>query len=158
MVTLCAFALLLGAMPACSGGNSLSGSISESFDLSFDEVRIRKQDEVLLIEYIKLLHNGTAKPVKVVLEGRLLVDHAGQRIPLVDGLFVDNDHFAKAVTVSRIVTTGANFPSIEYGEMGFGDLNFNSLGVVSGHFDVIFNGGRTLTGTFYGALQEVDLR
>ena len=47
-----AAAMLLG-LCACGEANSLDGSISESFPLEFDSVRIRLVEDDLLIEYLR---------------------------------------------------------------------------------------------------------
>jgi hypothetical protein len=140
-----AFVLLAAA---CGGpGNSLEGSIGESFSLDFDRAEIRRQDLQLIIEYIK--EPAQTRVCKVVVDT--------ERLPLDGGAVVKGPVFLQFVTVSRIATVGGDFPDVKSGEIRFEQFNFTQDGKVSGQFDVLFTTGRTLHGNFENAVQVVPL-
>lgn len=149
--------LVATAVVGCGGGNALHGSIGESYDLDFDVVRIRGQNEALIIEFVKLVPGGENKALKIVVEGRLLVEENGARVMMASGLAIDRDLFFRAVTISRVSTTGAEFPAVEDGRMFFTSLELYATGRVEGNFDIVFENGRTMSGSFMGVLEVVDL-
>ena len=132
---------------ACGGpGNSLSGSIGESFSLDFDHADIRRQDLQLIIEYIK--DPNATKVCKVVVDT--------EHLPIDSGAVVKSTYFTQYVTVSRVATVGGDFPDVKSGEIHFESYNFSSGGTVSGTFDVLFVNGRTLHGDFENKVQVVS--
>lgn len=150
--------LALGLISAaCDPGNKLEGSINEVYDLDFDFIRVRKQSETLLIEYIKEITGGENKALKIVLEGHALLDENQVPIPLVGGLTVEGEDFHRTVTISRVTPTGSDFPPVENGILRFGRLIFEDGGEVHGSFDIAFENGRTMSGTFVGRIEEIDL-
>ncbi len=149
--------VFLAVLAGCGGGNELSGSIGESFELDFDLVRVRKQNETLIIEYIKLVSGGENKALKLVVEGNDLLTVDGSLIDMTSGLAIDDELFAKAVSIDRVASTGADFPDIEDGRMYFSALEFQAAGRVEGDFDIVFDNGRTLAGSFMGELTVVDM-
>ena len=132
---------------ACGDGNSLEGSISDSFSLDFDRVRIRKQAPELLIEYLKKHDGGTDKVCKVVVntEGMSLGGNTNIRGPT----------FLDRVTVTRVAATGGDFPDVDSGSMHFDTYEFRDGGDMKGRFDVLFVNGRTLNGDFEGKVDTV---
>ncbi len=140
--------LVLTALAACGGGNSLEGSIEESFALDFDRVRIRKQDQALLVEYLHDVAKGTEKVCQVV------VDTSG--LELGDDTTIEGSVFHNRVEVNR-VASGGDFPEVEDGELHFDTYQFEDGGEMQGDFDVVFVGGRTLHGEFEGEVEEVNL-
>lgn len=145
-------------LAACGPGNTVEGSIGEVFDLDFDYSRIRKQDQVLVVEYIKNIAGGENKVLKIVLEGHRLVAQPGGLTPLTDNLVVEDEMFQQAVTLSRVTPTGSDFPPVAEGVLAFAKLNFVGGGEVSGQLAVAFENGRTLSATFSGKIEEIDLQ
>jgi hypothetical protein len=140
-------------LAACGGiGNSLSGSIGESYSLSFDYAQIRKQDQVLIIEYLRNQAGGVIKVCKIVVD--------------TDGLGLDPGAILKCqghdctlflarVQVSRVASTGGDFPPLQSGQIQFQDFNFVDKGKVSGELDVLFTNGRTLHANFENHVELV---
>ena len=148
-VTLRHVALLLAFVGACGGpGNSLSGSIGESFSLDFDSAQIRKQDLDLIVEYLKKQNGGTNKVAKIVVDTQDLV--------IDSSTVIRGDLFNQKVTVSRVTMAGGDFPPLKSGSIRFSDWNFKNGGRVAGEFDVLFTNGRTLSGNFENDVQEVS--
>ena len=147
MKALLGIACLL-ALWACGGpGNSLEGSIGESFSLDFDTAQIRKQDLNLIIEYLKNQNGGTSKVAKVVVDTENLVISGGG--------VIRGTVFTEHVTLSRVTNAGGDFPPTQSGSIRFEEWNFKDKGTVSGQFDILFNTGRTLHGNFENKVQEV---
>ncbi|MEZ4272562.1 MAG: hypothetical protein R3C68_14380 [Myxococcota bacterium] len=141
---------LFVGMGACAAPNSLSGSIGESFSLDFDQVQIRRQDDTVLVEYLSFLNNGaTEKVVKLVFEDTELLNLASTKK-------VSGDQFLQHVTVSRVANSGGDFPPIKTGRANFRKFKLADGSRVDGDFEIVFEVGRTLSGTFDGSLQEVD--
>jgi hypothetical protein len=140
--------LAVAALAACGGGNELSGSIEESFSLEFDRVRIRKQDQALLIEYLREVSGGTEKVCQVV------VDTDG--LSLASDSTIKGGTFLSRVQVNR-VASGGTFPPVDEGQIDFDTYEFEDGGEMQGEFDVVFDGGRTLHGGFEGDVKEVEL-
>ncbi len=141
-----ALTALVTLAAACGGpGNSLSGSVGESFSLDYDRAQIRRVDLQLMIEYIKD-PNGT-KVCQVVVDT--------ERLPLDGGAVVKGTTFTQYVTVNRVASTGGNFPDVKSGEIRFESYDFTQGGTVSGEFDVLFVTGRTLHGNFENRVQVV---
>jgi hypothetical protein len=137
------------AIMGCGGpGNSLSGSISESFSLDFDVVQVRKQDLALIIEYIKNVQGGTNKACKLVVDTSNLAITSNSNIK--------GDTFLKRVTVSRVAPTGGDFDKMKSGSMHFDDYSFKDGGSMAGTFDAIFDNGRTIHGSFEGRVAETS--
>lgn len=133
---------------ACGGpGNSLEGSIGESFSLDYDTARIRRQDLQLLIEYLR--DRDEAMIAKVVVDT--------ERLPLDSGAVVKGAVFLQYVTVMRDEGRGNVFPDPKSGEIRFESYHFTQGGTVSGQFDVLFTNGRTLHGNFENQVQVVPL-
>ena len=143
--------LLVALLPAlllttaCGSGDTLDGSIGDTFSLDFDSVDIKKQDEYLLVEYRK----GADRVCKV------LVDTTD--LGLKDGSKVSGEDFLDSVQISRVDASGQNFPDVDSGELELDDYEFKKGGKVSGEFSVVFENGRTLDGEFSGDVEEVAI-
>lgn len=143
LLTLC-----LAWSAACgSGGNSLEGSIGESYPLVFDRVEIRKQDDFLLIEYVKDLAGGTNKVCKIVVDTRDL--------DIDDDSTLRGDLFLRVVQVTRVAAQGGDFPVVQNGKIHFDRFEFRSGGHIQGDFEVVFETERTLSGSFEDHAVEV---
>lgn len=137
-------------LTACGGReNELSGSISESFSLDFDSVRIRKQNTTLLIEYLKKLGGSTAKVCKVVVDA--------ESLPLKDNARISGDLFLERVSIQREAQTASDFPDVQGGKIKFDKISFKDGGECEGEFDAVFVNGRTIIGSFVGKIDEVVL-
>lgn len=135
-------------LAACGDGNSLEGSISESFSLEFDKVRIRKQNLALVVEYLHDIPGGTEKTCQVVL------DTDGLNVG--DNSTVKGSIFKERVQINR-VGSGGDFPPIQEGQIYFDTFRFKDKGKVKGEFDAVLEGGRTLRGDFEGKVEEIVL-
>ncbi len=143
--------LAVVGLVGCGGfENRLEGSISSSFSLDFDSVKVRKQDVSLIVEYIKQSGATTTKVAKMVLDTENLRG-------LGKDSKVDGQLFKDRVVVQREAPSGGDYPEVQSGELEFGDFEFKAGGKVSGSFNVGFVNGRTLYGEFSGKVEEVAL-
>jgi len=82
---LCALALLLPSLSCSGGANSLDGSLSQMYDVSYDNVSILLQGTAVSIQYLKSDGSGWV----VVADTANIVDVSGSTIdltqPLVSG-------------------------------------------------------------------------
>ncbi len=144
--------LIIGAalgLAGCGGPpNSLEGSIGESFPLDFDRVRVRKQDEHLLIEYLKDLGGTTHKMLKIVIDT--------DDLNLGDGTEITDEAFLEHVVIQRHAAEGGDFPEVKSGAIRFRELGFDAGDRVDGDFDALLVNGRTLNGNFDAELIIVD--
>jgi hypothetical protein len=142
------------ALSACGGiGNSLSGSIGESYSLDFDLAQIRKQDQTLIIEYLRRqAAGGDIKVCKIVLDTDGLPLDAGAIFNCPNH---DCTEFLKRLQVSRVASTGGDFPPLKSGQIQFQDYDFTNHGKISGELDVLFENGRTLHANFENHVIEV---
>ena len=136
--------LVLGltlATGACGSDNAMGGSIGESFALDFDEVRIRKQNDALIVEYVRFIGSGENKNAKIVadLEG---LDQS-RRIKLRGEDFLDR------FGIDRVVASRERFPDVMAGKMSISG-GFDTSKTLGGSWDCVFVNGRTLHGSFRG--------
>lgn len=144
-------ALAVLTLVGCGGfENRLEGSISSSFSLDFDSVKVRKQDVSLIVEYIKQSGATTTKVAKMVLDTENLRG-------LGKDSKIDGQLFKDRIVVQREAPSGGDFPEVQSGELEFGDFEFRAGGKTSGSFNVGFVNGRTLYGEFSGEVEEVAL-
>ncbi len=139
---------LLGA---CAEPNTLTGSISQSHDLSFDavELRLLSEQQVYELKYLKALEGGGEddKVAKVVFdqpEGGVVVGAELDLLSLsgsVQRTTAANDPFPTGLTTAiAVFAAGGN----EAGE------------TTTGKFATTFDNGKTLNGTFETELLTVD--
>ena len=142
-------AVLITTLAAC-GGNSLAGSIDVVFDLEFDEVAIVKQNQALRVEYRRTVDGLQEVPCKLVID-------IGPN-DLGPGATIDRTWFNDRVTIERVTYPGQRFPAVRYrgGELRIDSYDRNVGGTVSGAFDAFLNDGRTLYGTFIGAVEDAE--
>ncbi|MBI5543472.1 MAG: hypothetical protein HY901_06255 [Deltaproteobacteria bacterium] len=141
---------------AC-GGNSLDGSLSEAFDLSFAEVLVRRSEKAVQVTYLRSEGREVVIRMTVAIEG-VDVSHAGS-INLAQEYAPGHPRAA----VSRAVD---NEPVRQLPAVVQGDLTLDGPPhpgeTVSGSFSVRFGeggdlgSGRTLTGSFSGTVQGTD--
>lgn len=147
---LCLSSLVLFAALAFAPGcgdppNSLRGSIGSSHDLTFDSTRlIRYETLEVQLEYLKELEGGGHDVVvKVVFTTPAGGIPPGEEIDLVENDGID----------ARVFVAGDAFP-LDRGTILF-EEGGNEPGPARGRFDVIFENGRTLLGTFDTVLEDV---
>lgn len=133
----------------CDEPNTLTGSISESHDLSFDSVELRllTDQQALELRYLKALDSGdndiVAKIVVDVPEGGVSVDEEIDLLEhngAVDRVTARNDPFPALDRGSLTITSGG----VDDGEDSVGD------------FASTFVNGKTLNGTFAVPLEHVS--
>lgn len=129
------------------GADSLRGSYEQPDDeidsLGFTRVLLRKQLGFVVVEYDRL-----DRAAEIVC--KVAFDVAD----LERGRTYGSD-FMGQVTLSRMMLDGTVFPKVSSGSFGFEQLRFEHQGPVAGHFDFLFEDGRTLGGDFAGRLVEV---
>jgi hypothetical protein len=131
-------------LTAC-GGNSLSGSMSDVFSLTFDTLVISKQDPSLLVSYKK----GTDTVCQVVLNT--------QGLTLGDNKTVSGADFVAHVSFARAAQSGGSYTAPLSGQVQFTHYSFSIGGHVAGKFDSVLTDGHTLQGDFDGSLVSSGL-
>ena len=129
--------------------NSLDGSLTESYDLSFDETRARLYESELAIEYVDDPQGAATVVLRVTLDAEV-EPKAGKSYDLVEH--------------GEITQSGALNPSLP--ELDEGDLDLEDYGndegaKVVGSFDAAFVTGEgqtlQLQGRFKTELEVIDL-
>ncbi len=140
-------ALAPGAAACTEKVAKLHGSIGELYPLDFNEVRLRKQETDLVIDYLREVDRTVEKPCRLVVETA--------ELNLSPPVEVTGANFAASVHLGRVMVNGETFPAIDQGELELRAFDFRGGGKVDGEFFVMFAGGRDLYGTFSGEVQEV---
>ncbi len=130
---------------AACGGMTLDGSVNAQAPLEFNDVVLRKQSQVFLLQY----HQRTGEAAQIVL--KLAVDIEG----LPPSKALKDEAFLEHVSVSRVMHDGTRFPSIRHGTLVFERLKFEHRGPANGYFAILFSDSTTVNGTFAGTLTEV---
>jgi len=140
---------LAATLSACPDPpNLLDGSIGEVYDLTFDEVRIRKFQSTgeLQIEYLRAPEEeGSSKDVVAQIT-----------VTTPEGGFpVDTDiKFDQVEGKVHRVAPGDDFPPVDEGTISF-SAGANEIGDQTiGEFSVLFENKRTLRGAFDAELTE----
>ena len=134
----------------CAEPNTLTGSISQSHDLTFETVELKLLSGQLAYElkYLKALEGGGEDTVaKIVFdqpEGGAVVDD-------------EIDLVAAAGRVERITAANDPFPAgLEKAIVVFAGGGDEDGADTSGNFAATFDNGKTLNGTFETTLEIVD--
>lgn len=144
-----ASALLVLLSSACSY-NALEGSIDRELSLDFSQVRVRKQDQNMLIEYLRESREGSEKVCKVVIDMEGLELPAGGAYDLGEDIFLDH------VSLQRSTFEGdEQFPPMEKGSLHFEIIDFRDGGQAKGNFEILFEKSRSLKGWFEGYIEEL---
>lgn len=138
-------ALLVSACPY----NQLEGSIDGTLALDFTEVRIRKQDDDLLLEYLRESERGSEKVCKVV------IDTAGLELPAEGASEIVDEDFLSRVNLHRSTFDNDAFPPMVSGKIHFDELGFKDDGKARGNFEILFEASRSLRGWFDGFIEEI---
>ena len=154
---LCLFAAVV-CISAYSGGcdddadNSLEGSVTDNYDMSFDKVRIRLYpDSALSVEYIKNGEAGEKIPLRVTINYPELQLAAG----------MDYDLTTAAATISRGVGYDSlPLPDLVSGTVHLSEFNAAAGSTVKGDFESVYTattGNKiNLRGTFSSKLERVE--
>ena len=149
--SICCIAVLLAAAVGCDeqGDNYLDGSLTESYDLGFDSVRIRLYPSELSIEYVANKSQGEQIALRVTLDNN--------EAPLAAGTIYD-------LTVHGTITQGdglgSPLPDLESGDLTLSKYAGTDGSKVKGKFDANFKTDNgtilTLRGGFSGKLEVVE--
>lgn len=132
--------LTLSAL-GCADADTLTGSIDQSHDLSFDTVGLRlfTDQNVYELKYEKALESGDNDVVaKVVFDapaGGIVLD---SEVTLV----------ADEAQVERITAKNDPFPGLDEGKISFSAGGVDEGDVSTGEFSALFVNGKSLQGTF----------
>jgi hypothetical protein len=129
--------------------SALEGSIDSDLSLAFTSSQLRKQDDYLLIEYLRESKAGTEKVCKVVVETRDLDLPGSGPFDLAEQRFLDH------VELQRSTFDGDTFPAIDRGTLHFESIEFRHGGYARGSFDIFFVNTRRLEGWFDGIIKEI---
>ncbi|MDJ0764040.1 MAG: hypothetical protein QNJ97_13745 [Myxococcota bacterium] len=128
--------------------NYLEGSITKSYDMSFDSTRVRLYESELSIEYIDDSANGEMIPLRVSLR-------VADALPQTGGVY----DLTVVGTVSRGPGYGSELPELETGELTLSAYEDAAGADVTGAFDAVFlstEGNRkSLRGGFSAELEIV---
>ncbi|MCP4676375.1 MAG: hypothetical protein GY854_12860 [Deltaproteobacteria bacterium] len=142
-----AFCCLAGACDD-SKDNYLKGSITDGYNMSFDETRLRLYSSALSIEYVVNDKEGE----KVAL--RVTLDRNGET------LSTGTKYDLKARgSVSRGQGFGSELPDLDTGDLEFEEYSETPGSSVSGTFNAVFvtsdGSKKTLRGGFLGDLEVI---
>jgi hypothetical protein len=130
--------------------NLLEGSVSQNFDLDFDDVRfVRINGDTYQLEYLLTLESGGQNVIC-----KIVFDEPEGGIPLE----TDVDIVANNGIIERIAGDG-DFPLPDSAIIRFFEFNEpgDEPGFADGEFAITFEDGKTLNGNFEVALEDVDL-
>ena len=146
--------LIVGAA-ACGPGNELSGSIETEFDLSFDEVQIRIQNDDLIIEYLRERKDEGAKEIVTDKVAKIVIDTEG--LGLGPDSVIEKDTFMERFSLERIAEPEGDFPKFKSGMLSTTDYEFKNKGSISGCFEAIFVPGTNIRGQFNQTAKTVNV-
>lgn len=137
----------VGAGAGCEQPNSLEGTISESFDLSFDTVELRRFNGVTLqLDYLRDVEGADIDDVVC----KVVFDTPEGGIPAGEAIDITQHNGI----VERIATGGDDFPGLDTANITF-ETGGNEPGPASGRFVVTFDTGKTLNGNFDTDMEDV---
>ncbi|MFH1808738.1 MAG: hypothetical protein ABIJ09_08330 [Pseudomonadota bacterium] len=141
---------LLAPLLVCACGyNALDGSIDDTHALDFTRTRIVKQDQQLVVEYLRDSREAVEKVCKLVARLDGLELPADQMIELKDA------DFLQRVGLQRATLVDNGFPQIESGRLQLDQIVFEHGGTARGLFEVEFETHRSLDGWFDGVIAEI---
>lgn len=131
---------------SCGDANQLWGSIREDHPMEFDRVEVVRQGHALRIEYIRDRGRDSEWVCKLTLdtEGLDLCDHAE----------ITATSFAERVVVERNADDA--LPRYTGGLLYFERYGASPGRAIEGDFNVLFDNGRNLAGSFATQLQVED--
>jgi len=134
----------------CAEPNTLSGSISQSHDLTFEEVQLRllSGQAVYELQYLLPLEGGGNDVI-----AKIVFNQPEGGIKLGDEL----DLKTLNVKVERITAGNDPFPAgLEKAVATFTEGGSDDGEATKGEFSSTFDNGKTLNGTFEGDLEVID--
>ena len=146
---LLALLLVIPALSGCpSGGDTLEGSMSESFDLAFDRTQLRRINGVTIqLQYLRDIEGSTIPDVVC----KIVFDTPAGGIPEGEAI----DIITNNGIIERVAVGGEDFPAPELANITF-DSGGNEPGAAAGSFASTFDNGKTLNGTFEADLEELE--
>lgn len=137
--------VLLGVACSSDSGNSLSGSMSQVYDLGFDSVNLVRQGSSISVEYLRASGTSAGKTAKLVVNLANLAKVSGVAIDLTE--VIDG---SPRGTLQRVQQVTTDYP-IQRGTIQF-DQDPDPGAEVTGHFSTTLSNpsGRTLNGDFSG--------
>lgn len=138
--------LLLGS--AC-GYNALDGSVDDTHALDFTRTRLLKQDQQLVVEYLRESREAIEKVCKLV------ADLQGLELPADQPVELRDADFLQRVGLQRATLVDNGFPDVESGWLRLEQIRFEHGGAARGQFEVVFVTRRDLEGWFDGVLSEI---
>jgi hypothetical protein len=143
--------LAVAAAASCDDekDNYLDGSLTESYDLSFDSVRIRLYPSELSIEYVKNSSQGEKVALRITLDSN--------EVPLAADTLYD---LSTQGSITQGDGYGSPLPDLETGELTLDQYSGTDGSKVKGDFEATFltdnNTTLTLRGGFSAKLEVVD--
>jgi len=146
---LCCSVLLLGLGLGCAEPNRLTGSITDSHDLSFDSVRLRllTDQQAWELRYEKTLDSGDLDVV-----AKLVADVPGGGLVLDEQL----DVLALNGRIERITAKNDPFPAVERADLTFTAGGVDDGDAAVGSWGATFENGKTISGTFETPLEHAS--
>ncbi len=143
-------ASMVASSLGCSEPNTLSGSISQSHDLSFDAVQLQllSQQQAYELKYTKALDSGDDDVV-----AKVVFDRPAAGVTAEEEL----DLLALGGIVERVTAANDTFPAgLERANVTFTSGGNDADEATTGSFASTFDNGKTLNGTFEVELAVVD--
>lgn len=136
---------LLGVACSSDSDNTLSGSMSQVYDLGFDSVSLVRQGSSISVEYLRGSGPAAGKTAKLVVNLANLAKTSGVAIDLTE--IVEG---SPRGTLQRVQQVTTDYP-IQRGTIQF-DQDPDPGVEVTGHFSATLSNpaGRTLNGDFSG--------
>jgi hypothetical protein len=129
--------------------NYLKGSITDSYDMDFDETRIRQYESELSIEYVVKSEETEKVALRVTL-------NLSSGPPVQDQVY----DLTTQGTISRGPGFGSELPDLESGELKLTKYSSQDGSDVKGEFNAVFQTSdqkkKTLYGGFSAELEIVD--
>ena len=144
-----ALALAIAGCAGCVEPNTLTGSITDSHDLTFDTVQLRlfTDQQAFELRYEKALESGdqdiVAKVVFDVPDGGLVLD-------------AQIDVLAEAGRVERITAKNDPFPAVEDADITLTAGGVDDGAATTGTWGATFENGKTISGTFEATLEHAS--
>ena len=149
--TLLFAALLLGT--ACGGdaANQIEGSLTASYDMDFDEVRIRRFTTEVTVEYVRNPGPGEELPLKLTVSFVVNDVTTGQGYDL----------HPPSGNADRVTTDNANLPELcpqdeRPSTLTFSEYTETNGETIQGEWRICFANGLDGVGKFKGDLQVIE--
>lgn len=145
---------LLFGLSCSPGGNSLRGSISQTFSLDFETVQSKLVGgQGLVIAYVTPIPNTSnfEEAVKIIIDNNAVTITEGESIDLV--LYGQLSRFQLIDGTNGQEEDREPFPAMVTGTLTFSSFDYLLGSELSGQFEIRFINGRTLLGEFRTKLE-----